>query len=120
MALTHLARGEVVRVAPLGAALAAARSHTLIKSSALEVNRLVLRSGARLREHRVPGEITLQCIEGEVAVESAGPPVVLHAGDLLYLAGGVPHAVQARTDASLLLTILLAPARMPEAPAAPR
>ncbi len=118
MALTHLASGEAASLAPHGAALASSRSHTLIKSAALEVNRLVLRAGARLREHRVPGEITVQCLEGEVDFEAHGTTRRLRPGDLLYLTGGVPHALHAHRDASLLLTILLAPAAAPSRPVA--
>jgi len=41
----------------------------------------------------------------DVAVE--GRSQVLRAGQLLYLAGGVPHAVRALEDASALVTIAL-------------
>jgi quercetin dioxygenase-like cupin family protein len=107
MALKHAESGDVISVMPLGERLAASRSETLIKSDALEVNRLVLRAGSNLREHRVPGEITVQCIEGEIEFTARGAVRVLRPGDLIYLAGGEPHALHARADSSLLLTILL-------------
>ena len=59
----------------------------------------------------VPGEITIQCLEGSVDV-TAGDATdskthTLTAGQLLYLAGGVPHGLIGIQDASVLVTIAL-------------
>jgi quercetin dioxygenase-like cupin family protein len=113
MAETHLASGQVVSVAPLGDRLAGSRTTALLKATQLEVVRVVLPAGKAMREHAVAGEITLQCLEGQVEFSTPGAVQRLSAGDFLHLAGGVPHALQARTDASLLLTICLAPAPVP-------
>ena len=66
MAIPHASPGDVIDVRPLGAALAGARSHALFKSADLEVIRLVLLRGDQMPPHAVPGEITLQCIEGQL------------------------------------------------------
>ena len=83
--------------------------------------------------HHVPGEITIQCIEGVLDVQSTiasaddqfsscrggcnaviwPRPVPetmtrLQAGELLYLPGGAPHALTALEDCSALVTIVLA------------
>lgn len=110
MAQPHARSGEVVSVAPLGSALAAARTTALIKAAQLEVVRLVLAAGQVLREHQVPGEITVQCLEGEVAFELPGATRTLAPGDWLHLAARAPHALRALSDASLLVTICLLPA----------
>ncbi len=110
MAQPHALSGQVLSVAPLGAALAGARTAALVKARQLEVVRLVLPAGQRLREHRVPGEITVQCLEGEVEFDVAGMPRRLAAGDWLHLAAREPHALRALSDASLLVTICLLPA----------
>ena len=110
MAQPHARSGEVVSVAPLGPALAGARTAALIKAAQLEVVRLVLPAGQVLREHRVPGEITVQCLEGEVEFVLPGATHRLVAGDWLHLAARAPHALRALSDASLLVTICLLPA----------
>jgi len=107
MALPHPRPGEVVDIQPLGARLAHERSVALFKSSDLEVMRLVLLAGKSWRLHRVPGEITMQCIEGAIEVNADGQTHVLHAGQLLYLAGGVTHGVTALQDSSALITVAL-------------
>lgn len=106
MALTHAASGEPRDVRPLGDALAAAKTSALFKAAHLEVIRLVLPAGRALPVHRVAGDITLQCLEGELVVEAHGE-VRLKAGELLFIAGGQDHKVTAVQDASALLTIAL-------------
>jgi quercetin dioxygenase-like cupin family protein len=110
MAQPHARSGQVVSVASLGTALAAARTTALIKAAQLEVVRLVLPAGRVLREHRVAGEITVQCLEGEVEFVLPGATHRLVAGDWLHLAAREPHALRALSDASLLVTICLLPA----------
>ena len=107
MALTHALPGQVVDVAPLGARLAHETTIALFKSRDLEVLRLVLRAGKSLPPHKVPGEITVQCVEGRIDVTVDGASHVLHAGQMLYLAGGAVHGVVALEDASALVTIAL-------------
>lgn len=96
---------------PLGAALATEQTHAVFKSDELEVIRLVLGAGQALPPHQVPGEITIQCIEGAldvgVGVDAGGAVRRLGAGQLLYLRGGVMHDVRAVADASALVTIVL-------------
>ncbi|MBL8278115.1 MAG: cupin domain-containing protein [Pelomonas sp.] len=107
MALPHAGSGEPWDVKPLGDALAAARTSALFKAENLEVIRLILPAGHVLAPHSVPGEITLQCLEGELVVEAQGQVRRLKAGQLLYLVGGEPHKVAAVQASSALLTIAL-------------
>jgi len=71
--------------------------------------RMVLAAGKSVAEHQVPGEITIQCLEGRVELAAHGSTRLMRAGDLVYLQGGVAHALHAQEDASLLVTILLHP-----------
>jgi quercetin dioxygenase-like cupin family protein len=107
MAMPHALPGDSVDVAPLGPRLSSLKTHALFKSVDLEVIRLVLWAGKSLPSHKVPGELTIQCLEGALDVAVEGRSQVLRAGQLLYLAGGVPHAVRALEDASALVTIAL-------------
>ena len=107
MSIPHAKPGQVVDVRPLGAALTATNTTTLVKSSDLEIIRLVVRAGKEIPNHKAPGEITVQCLEGRVAFTAAGKTQELAAGQLLYLAAAEPHSVKGIEDSSLLVTILL-------------
>ena len=107
MAISHANPGQPIDIKPLGPALAGARTLALFKSGELEVIRLILPAGKSLPPHRVPGEITIQCLEGRFEVTADGHTNVLEAGQLLYLPGGVLHHLLGLEDASGLLTIVL-------------
>lgn len=107
MAMTHACPGEAVDVRPLGTRLAAERTSALFKSEHLEVLRLVLKAGQVFPPHKVPGDITIQCIEGRLDVTAGERVHRLEPGQLLYLAGNCPHGVAAVQDASALVTIAL-------------
>ena len=119
MAIPHARPAETIDVRPLGAALAASKTLALFKSEGLEVIRLVLAAGASLPLHKVPGDITLQCIEGRIDVKTDATTDtttdtstddashILDAGQMLFLAGDTVHGVLALEDASALVTIAL-------------
>lgn len=91
---------------PLGKAVGAAKSTTLMKSDGLELIRLVIPAGKEIPPHRGPGEITVQCIEGHVSFEHDGHASDLHAGDLLHLCPQEIHALKGIVDSSVLVTRL--------------
>lgn len=106
MSLYHPASGEVIDIRPLGDKLPEADSIALARTDDFEVMRLVLPKGKSIPEHCVPGEITLQCIEGIVEVQAHDKTQQLRAGELLYLIGNTPYALYALENASLLMTML--------------
>ena len=107
MALKHAGPGETVDLSPLGEALHEARTEAIVKSKFFEAVRLVVRAGALIPMHRVPGPITLHCIEGRVEIGRSGNvSLELASNQWAYLDGGEPHSVRGIEDASLLLTIL--------------
>ena len=106
MSIPHAKPGEVIHL-PLGAALGSSKTTTLVKTSGLELIRLVLPAGKEIPTHKAPGEITVQCLEGRVAFTADGKTQELTAGQLLYLSAGEPHAVKAIEESSLLVTLLL-------------
>lgn len=111
MALPHAAPAQPIDVGPLGSALASTPSSALFKAAGLEVLRLVLPAGKTMPPHKVDGEITIHCLEGELDISvqraSGDQSQRLKAGQLCYLEGGVVHAVTGVVDASALVTIVL-------------
>lgn len=108
MALPHAASGEIVDVRPLGEKLRQSISATLVKTDKLQVFRYILLKDKEFAEHQVHGGITVQCIEGVVEFTSHGRKQLLHAGELIYLAGDVPHALKGIEDSSILVAIVSA------------
>jgi len=78
MALTHAASGELLDIRPLGPALPAAKSRTLVQSPSLESSGWCCRRQDG-RPHRVPGAITVQCLEGAIEFEAHGRLDVMRA-----------------------------------------
>jgi quercetin dioxygenase-like cupin family protein len=109
MAQPHAASGEIIDVRPLGAALHERVTTALIKSNQMELVQLVLPSGKALPEHRVSGEITVQCLEGLIAFTTPTISLRLAPGQLVHLSAGEPHALLALADSTALLTICLVP-----------
>lgn len=109
MALQHARSGDIVNLAPLGEAIATTATAAIIKADQLEVIRVVLPAGKEMRQHDTPGEITVLCIEGEVEFHTSSSAHLLAAGDFLHLQPRAPHSLRALKDASLLVTICLAP-----------
>jgi quercetin dioxygenase-like cupin family protein len=107
MAISHALSGQVIELQPLGSRLHSEKTVALFKAHDLELIRLVLPQGKSMPAHKVAGEITVQCIEGQIDVTVQGHSHVLSAGQLLYLSGGVLHGVVALQDASALITIAL-------------
>lgn len=108
MALPHVQQGEPVDVRPYGDGIQAAQSFALFKSADLEVMRLVFPAGHQMPAHKVQGDITLHCLEGSVQVSlDGGTPALLQAGHLLFVQGGVTHALTAVQACSVLVTIAL-------------
>lgn len=107
MAITHAQSGEAVDVRPYGSSLSEHRTSTLAKSKDAEIIRLVLPAGKEIEQHSAPGQIILQCLEGQVVFTAKGQDTELSTGHLLYLESSEPHSLRAGADSSLLLTILL-------------
>jgi quercetin dioxygenase-like cupin family protein len=115
MAQAHAASGEPIDIGPLGAALAHQVTTAIMKSAQLELVRLVLPTGKSMREHRVAGEITVQCIEGLIEFATSAGRRQLGPGQLIHLQGGELHSLLALADSTALLTICLPAAPVADA-----
>ncbi len=107
MALHHASSGDLIDVRPLNANLSAAITKTLYKSDHLEVFRMILRAGKSMPRHHVAGEVTIQCLEGEIELALADRSQQMRAGELVCLSGGEEHALRALKGSSVLVTLLL-------------
>ncbi len=107
MAIHHASSGEVIDIRPLERHLNSTIAKALNRSDRLEVFRMILLAGDEMPQHRVIGEITVQCLEGQVAFTFDQTTRAPFEGDLVCLAGGVDHSLKAVDDSSVLVTILL-------------
>ena len=107
MAIPHALPGQAFKVLPLADRLGEYQTSAIFKSQDLEVIRLVLPAGGALRPHKVPGEVTIHCLEGSLDIALEASTVRLEAGELLLLARNALHGVQAVVGASALVTIAL-------------
>ncbi|HET9668617.1 MAG TPA: cupin domain-containing protein [Casimicrobiaceae bacterium] len=107
MAIPHAGPNEIIDVRPLGREIREQDSQLLIRTEHLQVFRYALPSGKSIQEHTAAGLMILLCLEGAVAFAAQGRTQTLGAGDMLYLADGAPHSLEALADSSLLVTILL-------------
>ena len=109
MALTHASSGQVVNLGALD--VDAAETCALLKAGDIELMWLVLPAGKQVPSHAVSTSMTLQCMRGTVQVQLDGDMKLLGPGQVMYLAGGVPHGLHALEDARLLMTVVLPASR---------
>jgi quercetin dioxygenase-like cupin family protein len=80
-------------------------SKTLAKQANLHVTLTGVRKGTRVRKHQTKAPIAFQSISGRVRLHLPEGPVNLSPGQMITLAAGVAHDVEAVSDASFLLTV---------------
>jgi quercetin dioxygenase-like cupin family protein len=109
MAREHVAPCEVVNLREIAMETGLKRSVALVKTEAFEAILMHLDSGQVIPAHRVVGPILVHCLSGEVDFSNEGDSHVMHAGDWMHLAGGILHALDAREETVLMVTLLLLP-----------
>jgi quercetin dioxygenase-like cupin family protein len=107
MALPHAQLLDVIKVGPLGAGLHGAVSTSLIKTGRIQLLHLVLAKHQDQPQHHVDNECVIHCLEGEVEVVTGSGVRTLGAGSLVVLAAGQQHALRARAESAVLVTLLL-------------
>ena len=80
-------------------------SKTLVKHSDFRVVLTVLKSSARLHEHKAAGRISVQAVAGHIRMHVQDKVIDLPAGHMLALERALPHDVEALEDSAFLLTI---------------
>lgn len=78
---------------------------TLVRTDDMRVVLIVMKAGAQMPEHDASATTTVQALQGDIQLELPRGKVTLSAGHLLSMAAGLPHDVDAVTDAAFLLTL---------------
>ena len=78
---------------------------TLVKQPIFRVVLVALQADAEVGAHETEGPVTVQAIEGRLAIHVGADEVVLDPGQLLVLRPGLRHSMHARDDAAFLLTL---------------
>jgi quercetin dioxygenase-like cupin family protein len=107
MALPHAQPLDVINVSPLGDQLQGTVSTSLIKTDRMQLLHLVLAAHQDQPQHHVDDECVIHCLEGEVEVVMGGGVRQLRPGNLVVLPPKEQHALRARTDCAVLVTLLL-------------
>ena len=80
-------------------------ARTLVKETGLQVVLTVMRTGARLQEHKTSGPISLQTLTGHIRLRTPDETVDLPVGHVAMLGGEIAHDVEAVEESAFLLTI---------------
>ena len=107
MALPHAQHLDVINVAPLGENLPGQVSTSLIKTDRIQLLHLVLAPHQDQPQHHVDDECTIQCLEGEVELVMGSGVRKLRPGNVVVLPARQQHALRARRESAVLVTLLL-------------
>ena len=107
MALPHAQHMDIINVAPLGENLHGAVSTSLIKTDRIQLLHMVLAPHQDQPQHHVDDECTIHCLEGDVEVVTGSGVRRLRQGNVVVLPAGQQHALRARAESAVLVTLLL-------------
>lgn len=105
----HVEPGEVIDLRSLRQDMPADSTFALVKTTDMEVIRMVLPEGKNISEHSVEGEMSVQCLEGHTDFDVDGVTHTLTAGDWMYLSKKQLFSYHTRAKTVLLVTILFTP-----------
>lgn len=81
-------------------------SRVLVNNPLLRVTHFTLDEGEQLTEHTSPRAVVVQLLEGDMVFTLDGEESALKAGDVVYLAPGVPHALRALVPCRMALVMV--------------
>lgn len=106
MSQGHIKSGEVVNLESLREEMDVDASYALVKTDDMEVIRMAVHDGKTIDEHHISGEMTVQCLKGDILFMVDGEARELTPGDWLYLKKKQNFSYSAKDDTILLVTIL--------------
>ena len=77
----------------------------LLESSFSKEIRILLKEGQIMKEHKAPFPILIHLLDGEIDFGAEGSTHLLKRGDIVTLAGNVPHDLTALKDSIVRLTL---------------
>ncbi len=80
-------------------------SKLLVKADDLRVLLIAMDVGATMKEHHADGTITIHVLQGGLRLRVQEKPQDLQSGQILTLAPGIQHDIEARDDSAFLVTI---------------
>lgn len=107
MALPHANHLDIINVGPLGKNLSGTVSTSLIKTGRIQLLHLVLAPHHDQPQHHVDDECVIHCLEGDVELVMGSGVRRLHPGNVVVLPPGQQHALRARAESAVLVTLLL-------------
>ncbi|HZR80652.1 MAG TPA: cupin domain-containing protein [Candidatus Binatia bacterium] len=78
---------------------------TIVKQPIFRIVLVALQAEAEIATHETESPITVQVIEGRLAIHVGADEFVLGAGQLLILGPGLRHTMHAHDDSAFLLTL---------------
>lgn len=81
-------------------------SKTLVKQPHGTITLFAFARGQELSEHSAPFDAMVHVLDGEVELIIGGAPTAARAGEFVIMPANIPHAVKARTDFKMLLTMI--------------
>ena len=80
-------------------------ARTLLRAPDLRVLLIVMKGGSRMAEHQAIASASIHALSGQLRLHLPDRTVELPAGQLLVLAGGLRHDVEAAIDSTCVLTL---------------
>ena len=77
----------------------------VLESSFSKEIRILLKKGQIMKEHKTPYSIVVHIIDGEIGFGVNGFTKHLKKGDIITLAGNVPHNLDAKSNSIVRLTL---------------
>lgn len=102
----HVGSGEVINLETLKGNMQVDASYALVKTNDMEVIRMALPEGKSIDEHSVEGEVSVQCLKGDILFTVNGKAVELRRDDWLFLGKRQTYSYSVKKDTILLVTIL--------------
>ena len=107
MALPHAQLLDVINIGPYGEELKGQVSTSLIKTERIQLLHLVLAPHQDQPQHHVDDECTIHCLEGQVELVTGNGVRKLRPGSVVVVPAKEQHSLRARTEAAVLVTLLL-------------
>jgi len=97
---------EIIRAARNESKAQAGRITTMLtKGPGLRIGLVLMEAGAKWEEHKTESRIIVQPLEGRIRFSTRDRTTEISQGELLVLAPGEPHSVEALEQTAFLLTL---------------